>query len=49
MQYRDNKIKVDMVVFDFLNAFDTVPYNKLLYQLKHYGTNGNTNGNANCN
>jgi hypothetical protein len=31
-----------MTILDFSNAFDTVPHNKLLYKLKHYGIKGNT-------
>ncbi len=41
MQYRDKYIQVDMTIFDFSKAFDTVPHNKPLYKLKHYGLNSN--------
>ena len=42
MQYRDNKIQVYMAILDFSKAFDTVPHNRLLYNLTHYGIKGNT-------
>ena len=30
-----------MAILDFSKAFDTVPHNRILYKLKHYGIQGN--------
>ena len=37
----DNKRQVDVAVLDFAKAFDTVPHNKLLTNIGHYGINNN--------
>ncbi len=43
LQYRDEcNIKIKRVDMAILVICDTVPHNKLLYNLKHYGINGNT-------
>ena len=34
--------RVDIAVFEFSKAFDTVTHNRLLTKLKHYGIAGNT-------
>ena len=41
MKNRDSKVQTDIVILDFSKAFDTVPHDKLLLKLKHYGINGN--------
>ncbi len=42
MQHGYNKIHLDMAILVFSKAFDTVPYNKQLFKLKHYEIHGNT-------
>jgi hypothetical protein len=37
----DNNQQVDMLIFDFSKAFDTVPHKRLLKKLESYGINGN--------
>ena len=39
-QYDKNK-QVDMLILDFTKAFDTVPHQRLLMKLKHYGIDSN--------
>ena len=38
--YLDKCILVDVIMFDFTKAFDTVPHRRLLAKLKAYGING---------
>jgi hypothetical protein len=38
----DNGIPVDVILFDFAKAFDTVPHRRLLAKLKAYGFDGLT-------
>ena len=37
----DNNIQSDLILMDFAKAFDTVPYQRLLYKLQWYGVWGN--------
>ena len=37
----DQKTQVDVAILDFAKAFDTVPHDKLLYKLQHYGISSN--------
>ena len=36
----ENKHQVDIAILDFSKAFDTVPHNKLLHKLLHFGISG---------
>ena len=39
----DNGSQIDMIIWDFSKAFDTVPHRKLLHKMKVYGVDGNIN------
>ncbi len=40
IKYKDNKIQTDIIILDFLKAFDAPPHDKLLYKLRCYGITG---------
>jgi len=40
MYSRDHNIQTDVIVLDFSKAFDTVPHNRLLHKINHYGIRG---------
>jgi hypothetical protein len=37
----DKKEQVDMLILDFSKAFDTVPHQRLINKMEHYGIRGN--------
>ena len=37
----DNRQQIDMLILDFSKAFDTVPHQRLLQKMHHYGIKGN--------
>ena len=39
---KDEGIPVDLLLFDFHKAFDTVPHGKLLVKLENFGIKGGT-------
>ena len=41
-QSLDNKSQIDMAIMDFSKAFDSVPHNRLLLKLSHYGIQNKT-------
>ena len=41
MQNIDSKQQTDLVILDFIKAFDTAPHKKLLFKLSKYGITGN--------
>ena len=42
VQNYEDKIQTDLIVLDFSNAFDVVPYQRLLHKLDHYGIRRST-------
>ncbi len=38
----DNKLQVDLILFDFLKAFGRVPHERLLSKLEYYRIHGQT-------
>ena len=38
----DKRTQTDVIIMDFSKAFDTVPHNRLLAKLSHYGITGKT-------
>ncbi len=40
MKYNDNNIHTYMLILDLTKTVDTVPYDRLQYNLRHYGIPG---------
>ncbi len=38
----DKQHQIDILILDFAKAFDTVPHQRLLHKLDHYGVRGQT-------
>jgi hypothetical protein len=43
-RHLDDRQQVNLLILDFCKAFDTVPHQRLLQKLDHYGVRGNIHG-----